>query len=560
MQEREEAGTTAEIQPGWKRTTLLRQKSGPLLLPCQAPRGKRTHYIPSCRTVFYLFRLFSGQATRDVSRSSKLLLRKQAREDIWSFPAGDPQRCRAPLVQLRRRRTTPVPRGRSPRSVWRGVGWAGGSSVWLLLVCVCVCYCCLGVAVRPSCWVSGTAGAGAGAGVGARRRGPVWLSGTGLRQGERGRCSGFLRDGPAVCSCRIGRLLCVFAFPHARMSAVRGSPDRRRQGGRRAETEAWCRGGQRCCRDGTGLRLRRGSRREKERSGTQTGADRRRQARQTRQASQQTRQTQSAPPRQPARQEMSEIRSRDKDTAQTGGAPSPAGTTKRDTQISRALSKLLRHRAVEEGLAIDSNGFVAVEDLLKHRDLKCKHATLDDVRRVVETNSKKRFRLATRDVDGADVICALQGHSIDSVHSTPEMRQLDSTHDEDWPRYIVHGTYRSKLPLIKETRGLSRMARNHVHFSYTVPEKFKKHMAECVSSTPSRDREEAVSGLRSSCQVILLLDVGRVRKSGLAFYRSANDVILSPGDSRGIVGIEYIERIVDCEDGVLGWDDVGGDS
>lgn len=257
---------------------------------------------------------------------------------------------------------------------------------------------------------------------------------------------------------------------------------------------------------------------------------------------------------------MSEIRSRDKDTAQTGGAPSPAGTTKRDTQISRALSKLLRHRAVEEGLAIDSNGFVAVEDLLKHRDLKCKHATLDDVRRVVETNSKKRFRLATRDVDGADVICALQGHSIDSVHSTPEMRQLDSTHDEDWPRYIVHGTYRSKLPLIKETRGLSRMARNHVHFSYTVPEKFKKHMAECVSSGPSRDREEAVSGLRSSCQVILLLDVGRVRKSGLAFYRSANDVILSPGDSRGIVGIEYIERIVDCEDGVLGWDDVGGDS
>lgn len=302
VQEREEAGTTAEIQPGWKRTTLLRQKSGPLLLPCQAPRGKRTHYIPSCRTVVYLFRLFSGQATRDVSRSSKLLLRKQAREDIWSFPAGDPQRCRAPLVQLRRRRTTPVPRGRSPRSVWRGVGWAGGSSVWLLLVCVCVCYCCLGVAVRPSCWGSGTAGAGAGAGagVGARRRGPVWFSGTGLRQGERGRCSGFLRGGPAVCSCRIGRLLCVFAFPHARMSAVRGSPDRRRQGGRRAETEAWCRGGQRCCRDGTGLRLRRGSRREKERSGTQTGADRRRQtrqARQARQASQQTRQTQSAPPR-----------------------------------------------------------------------------------------------------------------------------------------------------------------------------------------------------------------------------------------------------------------------
>lgn len=222
--------------------------------------------------VVYLFRLFSGQATRDVSRSSKLLLRKQAREDIWSFPAGDPQRCR-PLSSSCDAGGRLWSHGAVLLGVFGGVlAGRGGSSVWLLFVCVCVCvcYCCLGVAVRPSCWVSGTAGAGAG--VGARRRGPVWFSGTGLRQGERGRCSGFLRGGPAVCSCRIGRLLCVFAFPHARMSAVRGSPDRRRQGGRKAETEAWCRGGQRCCRDGTGLRLRRGSRREKERSGTQTGA------------------------------------------------------------------------------------------------------------------------------------------------------------------------------------------------------------------------------------------------------------------------------------------------
>lgn len=157
VQEREEAGTTAEIQPGWKRTTLLRQKSGPLLLPCQAPRGKRTHYIPSCRTVVYLFRLFSGQATRDVSRSSKLLLRKQAREDIWSFPAGDPQRCRAPLVQLRRRRTTPVPRGRSPRSVWRGVGWAGGFVCMAppcLRLCLLLLFGCGGSSVLLGVWDS----------------------------------------------------------------------------------------------------------------------------------------------------------------------------------------------------------------------------------------------------------------------------------------------------------------------------------------------------------------------------------------------------------------------
>lgn len=246
-------------------------------------------------------------------------------------------------------------------------------------------------------------------------------------------------------------------------------------------------------------------------------------------------------PPSPGRAEMSEIRS-----------------TKRDIQISRALSKLLRHRAAAQGLAIDSSGYVSVSDVLQHNDLKCNHATVEDLRRVVETNDKQRFRLAEKGADGALYICALQGHSMAAVNAGADLQRMDRRHDEDWPQYIVHGTYRDKLPLIKRAQGLSRMGRNHVHFSYTLPEKFQRHLppASEAASPKAAESHRAISGMRSSCQVALLLDVDRIRNSELEFYRSANGVILSAGDSRGIVDARYIAQIVDSEHGVLSWTDV----
>lgn len=248
----------------------------------------------------------------------------------------------------------------------------------------------------------------------------------------------------------------------------------------------------------------------------------------------------------PLRAEMSEIRSTE-----------AAAAAKRDTQISRALSRLLRHRAAAQGLAIDSSGYISVSDVLQHNDLKCKHATVDDLRRVVETNDKQRFRLVEKGDDGALYICALQGHSIATVHSTADLHRMDRRRDEDWPQYVVHGTYRDKLPLIKRGQGLSRMGRNHVHFSYTVPEKFQRHLLPgAEENSMLTDSHRAISGMRSSCQVALLLDVDRIRNSDLDFYKSANGVILSAGDSRGIVNAKYIAHIVDFEKGVLSWNDV----
>lgn len=202
----------------------------------------------------------------------------------------------------------------------------------------------------------------------------------------------------------------------------------------------------------------------------------------------------------------------------------------RDFLISKTLSKLLRHRAGSTGLPIDENGYVSVNHLLAHNDLKCKHATLDDLKRVVETNDKRRFAFS----EDGNSICALQGHSISLVNTTPGMQLLDPNSDSDWPKYLIHGTYENKLDLINSAGGLSRMKRNHVHFTSIIPPQFEKSTS---SNVP-------ISGVRSSCNVLIFLDIPKIRRSSMKFYKSANNVYLTPGDENGIVSCDYFLKTI----------------
>lgn len=79
--------------------------------------------------------------------------------------------------------------------------------------------------------------------------------------------------------------------------------------------------------------------------------------------------------------------------------------------LSKTLSKLLRHNALKEGLNINSEGFIAVDELLKHKFLRGKY-TLADLEAIVHNNDKQRFSLRTND-GGILEIRANQGHSIE---------------------------------------------------------------------------------------------------------------------------------------------------
>lgn len=268
-------------------------------------------------------------------------------------------------------------------------------------------------------------------------------------------------------------------------------------------------------------------------------------------------------------------------------------------------------------MAIDSRGFLPLEDVLNHRYFKSMHATAEDIFEAVKINDKKRFMIVRNEDDkgknvgdkndngsdkndnsknakgdgnvdagnnnGADSIvdhndncdycccdspievfdydpkfhykiCALQGHSIASVTDNYGMVKLGK---DELPAQIIHGTYYSKLAPIWRSGGLSRMSRNHIHFAEGLP----RYMV----SKDRRADDKIISGMRKNSSVIIYLDVEKLKKSELVFYRSGNGVILCKGDDRGIVGTQYFKKVTDVQgnemsmEGIARWAESAGE-
>ncbi|KAG2736904.1 hypothetical protein G9P44_000994 [Scheffersomyces stipitis] len=192
---------------------------------------------------------------------------------------------------------------------------------------------------------------------------------------------------------------------------------------------------------------------------------------------------------------------------------------KRDIQISKAMSYLLRHAAVKEKLAIDEDGYVQIADLLKHQRLKTFRTSTADLERVVQNDNKQRYTIKD------NAICANQGHSIKSVGSD----NLELLTLETIPSEVYHGTYRNKLGLIYSSGGLNRLRRNHIHMTskaYSVK-----------------------SGIRYNANVLIYIDVAKCMEAGIKFYKSLNDVILSEGDENGYISWKYFDKVVEVKTG-----------
>jgi len=206
-------------------------------------------------------------------------------------------------------------------------------------------------------------------------------------------------------------------------------------------------------------------------------------------------------------------------------------TPKKDVLISKAMTQVLRHSAVKCGIHIRPDGYMTVEDLLKAKDVRKLSASLEDVQRIVKESDKQRFSIAL--LDDVWWVRANQGHSMGNVIQNDlifEQLALGS----DLPTVCVHGTYLKHWPSIKQ-KGLLTSGRNHVHFAPRVP----------GDST-------VISGMRTTSEVAIYLDIARALNAGLALYRSANDVILSPGFA-GVVPTEFFEKVVRIKDGSVIW-------
>lgn len=164
-------------------------------------------------------------------------------------------------------------------------------------------------------------------------------------------------------------------------------------------------------------------------------------------------------------------------------------------------------------------GFVFVDELLKLRQFK--RYSENEVRKVVDDNDKKRFALRLDPLTNRLQIRANQGHTIEV-----DDLELNPITDPSNAPVVVHGTYRECWELIK-AQGLSRMSRNHIHFAPGEP-----------------GEEGVISGMRSSCEILVFIDLRKALSDGFKFYQSANNVILCPGNEQGFLPPQYFEKVM----------------
>lgn len=161
---------------------------------------------------------------------------------------------------------------------------------------------------------------------------------------------------------------------------------------------------------------------------------------------------------------------------------------------SKFLSLILRHNPGVVGLALDSEGWVDVDALLKA--VQSKHPDFDRemLEEIVATSEKIRFAYS----EDKTRIRASQGHSIGInlglSPSTP-------------PKQLFHGTASRNLRSIRKG-GLVRGNRDFVHLSL--------------------DTETARKvGMRHGSPCVLRIKSGEMHKQGVVFYVSDNGVWLT---------------------------------
>ncbi|KAL3236707.1 tRNA 2'-phosphotransferase [Nakaseomyces bracarensis] len=189
-------------------------------------------------------------------------------------------------------------------------------------------------------------------------------------------------------------------------------------------------------------------------------------------------------------------------------------SSKRDIQISKALSYLLRHGAVKENLTMDNDGYVEVSNLLSHQRLKSHKCTLEDLHRVVDENDKKRYHIKTGGPDGTtEYVCAVQGHSIKTIKPSEELLERVEEVDQ-LPANLIHGTSLKNAIQIVESGSIKKLNRNHVHLS--------------IGDTERDDG--VISGMRKSSSVHIYLLNNSEMLDKIQLYKSLNAVYLTPDD------------------------------
>ena len=166
------------------------------------------------------------------------------------------------------------------------------------------------------------------------------------------------------------------------------------------------------------------------------------------------------------------------------------------SDLSRTVSHALRHEPWVYELRLDSDGWVAVESLLKSlRTLKPEWSDLrlDHLEKMITKSDKKRHELS------GNKIRALYGHTIPN--------QLEKEPVEP-PEILYHGTAPETAELIRN-EGLQPMDRQYVHTSSEI------------------DTAKNVGLRKSKEPVILVINAKQAYQAGISFYKGNDKIWLS---------------------------------
>jgi len=161
---------------------------------------------------------------------------------------------------------------------------------------------------------------------------------------------------------------------------------------------------------------------------------------------------------------------------------------------SKFLSYILRHKPETLSLALDSEGWAEISQLIRLANVHGTKLTIELLHEVVATSDKKRFALSP---DGSK-IRANQGHSIlADLNLQPQIP----------PQMLFHGTAMRFASTIR-TQGLVSKSRQYVHLSI--------------------DRSTALEvGKRYGKPLLLEVEALAMSRDGHQFFLSANGIWLT---------------------------------
>jgi putative RNA 2'-phosphotransferase len=165
----------------------------------------------------------------------------------------------------------------------------------------------------------------------------------------------------------------------------------------------------------------------------------------------------------------------------------------RHIDVSRFLSRVLRHEPQSIGLALDAQGWVRIDELVARAGEHGVSITRDLVLRVAGTGDRQQFAC-----DGAGRIRANHGHTVPVDLGIEPSRP---------PPILFHGTAATSVASIR-AEGLVPGVRQYVHLS-----------ANAATATSV--------GRRRGRPVLLRVAAGRMWSAGFKFVRSANAVWLT---------------------------------